>query len=152
MQTMSPSARCALMNSPPSQVSNKPAGADLEMTNIDLSGSGQMIVATAGSTLMLSMDYTLHETRCEANCIDQIEVGWMQGSNGPRSGCVFDAAVSKANGVMGQVQGFSITAPMTSGNYDLRTNIGQNTSCGSGSWFAGEVPDPSTTIARLCVR
>ncbi len=135
---------------PTATVSDTPTGADLTMDTITISSQGQLVVATAGAPLALSLHFTLTDTRC-AQCIDQLEVGWMQGTTGPRSGCAWNGQVPNPGGVNRNVTSFAITAPTTPGVYDLRTNIGQNTSCGTGSWWAGEVPAADTTIAKLCV-
>jgi hypothetical protein len=135
---------------PPTSVSLAPSNADLTMTSIDLGGSGQRIVGSAGSNVELTLHFTLTDMRCQ-ECIDQLEVGWMQGSSGPRSGCAWDGGVPNPDGVTENVTDFKIAVPSMSGQYELRTNIGQNTQCGTGSWWAGEVPAASTTIAILCV-
>jgi hypothetical protein len=132
-------------------VVDMPTGAVLTMDTIDVSGQGQMIVAAPGATLKLDVHFTLVDKRCQ-ECIDQLEVGWMQAATGPRSGCVWDDRVPNPSGVDQTVKNFTITAPAVAGAYDLRTNIGQNTACGSGpSWWDGEVPPASSTIALLCV-
>jgi hypothetical protein len=144
---------CGPMPTPVSTtVSDQPTGANLTMSTINVSTQGQLIVATAGQTLSLGLHFTLTDTRCMQSCIDQVEVGWMQGTTGPRSGCVWSNNVPDPGGVTQNVSGFTIKAPMTPGTYDLRTNIGQNTSCGNGTaWWANEVPAATSTIAILCV-
>jgi hypothetical protein len=139
-----------LPTAPTANVSDKPMGANLTMSTIDISTQGQLVVATAGASLSLSMHFTLSDNRCPM-CIDQVEVGWMQGTTGPRSGCAWDGGVPNPGMINQNVNSFTITAPTTPGQYDLRTNIGQNTSCGNGSWWVGEVPAAATTIAILCV-
>lgn len=134
----------------PTSISDKPTGANLTMDTIDVSSQGQLVVAAKGASLTLSLHFTLTDTRCMM-CIDQLEVGWMQNTTGPRSGCAWNGGVPNPGGVDRNVMTFAITAPTTAGAYDLRTNIGQNTSCGTGSWWANEVPAAATTIAKLCV-
>lgn len=115
-------------------------------TQISVNGA-QMVVAAPGATIAVAFHYVVTDTACPSACIDQIEIGYVPGS---RKGCVFDQTVSKTTGAMGDAT-TSLTAPMTAGAYDIRTNIGQNTSCGSTtSWWAG-TPDDTRTIARLCV-
>jgi hypothetical protein len=141
----------------PGNVSDTPSGADLAMTQIDVTGgvagggmgSGQVVVVSANVQVDLSLHFTLTDSRCE-NCTDQLEVGWMQGTTGPRSGCAWDGSVG--SGVTEVVTNFQITTPTTTGGYDLRTNIGQADSCGGGSWFANEVPAANTTIVKICVQ
>ncbi|MGE5183488.1 MAG: hypothetical protein ACM31C_15560 [Acidobacteriota bacterium] len=135
---------------PGATVTDAPSGANLTMTTIDVSTQGQLIVATSKQALALSLHFTLTDGRCQ-ECIDQVEVGWMQGTTGPRSGCAWNGGVPNPGGINTAVTSFAIAAPATAGVYDLRTNIGQNTSCGSGSWWANEVPAASSTIAILCV-
>jgi len=136
---------------PTASVSDKPSGANLTMSTIDISTQGQLVVATPGASLSLSMHFTLSDSRCMM-CIDQLEVGWMQGTTGPRSGCAWDGGVPNPGMISQNVTSFAITAPSTPGVYDLRTNIGQNYSCGSGtSWWNSDVPAASTTISKLCV-
>lgn len=115
-------------------------------TQISVNGA-QMVVAAPGATLAVAFHYVITDTACSSACIDQIEIGYVAGS---RKGCVFDQTVSKQNGALGDAT-TSLTAPTTPGAYDIRTNIGQNTSCGNtSSWWAG-TPDDTRTIARLCV-
>lgn len=142
----------------PGNVSDTPSGADLAMTQIDLTGgvaggglgSGQVVVVKANTNVDLSLHFSLTDSRCE-DCTDQLEVGWMQGSSGPRSGCAWNGSVG--GGVTEVVTDFPITTPTTTGAYDLRTNIGQADSCGGGSsWFASEVPASNTTIVKICVQ
>jgi hypothetical protein len=142
---------CGELSAPPATVTDMPTGAVLAMTSISLSGSGQVVYASPSAQLKLSLSFTLTDTRC-GECVDQLEVGWMQGSSGPRSGCAWDGAVPRPGGVSPAVSDFAITAPSAVGAYDLRTNIGQGSDCGNGSWFASEVPAADTTIAKLCVQ
>jgi hypothetical protein len=104
-------------------------------------------------TVGLTLTMNLTDTRC-GECDDQLEVGWMQGSSGNRSGCAFDNGVPNPGGVHMTITDFQIATPSTAGVYDLRTNIGQNFSCyanGADNWWAGEVPAADTTIVRVCV-
>jgi hypothetical protein len=139
--------------SPPSTVTDAPSGASLVMSSIELGSGGQLVVVAPAVTVDLTLTMDLHDSRC-GECIDQLEVGWMQGTTGNRSGCAFDGDVPNPAGVEKPISKFPIETPTSTGQYDLRTNIGQNTSCdhdGADNWWAGEVPAASTTIVTICV-
>lgn len=138
---------------PPTTVTLAPTGASLAMTAIDLSGQGQLAIVAPNTTASLSLHMRLTDMRC-MQCIDQLEVGWVQNNTGNRSGCAFDNTVPNPGGVDQAITDFSITTPTTPGSYDLRTNIGQNFSCNAGganNWWGGSVPVAATTIVKICV-
>jgi hypothetical protein len=140
--------------SPPTTVVVAPNGATLTMTAIDLSGQGQVALVAPGAATSLSLDMRLVDSRCDQECIDQLEVGWVRSGTGHRSGCAFDNGVPEPNGVHKTISGFTIAAPTMPGAYELRTNIGQNFSCtanGANDWWGGVTPAASTTIVAACV-
>jgi hypothetical protein len=136
---------------PPSTVTMTGNNGDtnVELTEIDLGGTGRLAVATSLQFVQLELEYEITDTSCPGNCIDQIEVGWVPGG---RIGCPFDDAVSRSQGAEGDIS-MMVRAPNTPQVYDLRANIGQNFSCthnGANSWWGG-TPAVSRTIAKLCV-
>lgn len=119
------------------------------ITQVNLDATGRLAVAVSQENVAFSFHYDITDTSCPGNCVDQIEVGWVAGG---RSGCPFDATVSKQNGATGNWAG-TIRTPTNKGTYDLRANIGQNYSCtyqGATGWWGG-TPAASRTIAKLCV-
>ena len=123
----------------------------ITLSAIDVSGQGQLVNATPGAGLAVGFHYVLHENRCTGNCIDQIEIGYDM--TGGRRGCGYDGTVNHVNGVTGTVTGFALTAPTTAGVYQIATDVSQAANCGTSSdwWPDGTQPDPSWTIALLCV-
>ncbi len=122
----------------------------ITLTAIDFASSGQVFIATAGSSISYTIHYDITDTACPGNCVDQIEIGYVPGG---RVACPFDAQVSKANGASGTITA-TMTAPTQTGSYDIRTNIGQNYSCtynGATGWWGGTTPSAAWTIAKLCV-
>jgi len=119
---------------------------NVQLTTIAVNGV-QLVEAAPGASLAVSLHYAITDTACPQACIDQIEIGLVTGG---RKGCLYDHAVSESTGAMGNAAK-TLTAPTTPGTYDIRTNLGQNTSCGTTtSWWNAE-PDDTRTIARLCV-
>ena len=123
----------------------------LTVTGTNLDQTTTLAVATSGENVTLAFNFSITDTACAQQCIDQIEIGW---SPGNRVKCVFDMAVSATNGASGPIN-TTITAPTTTTPqvYDLRINLGQNFSCnymGAMGWYT---PAPGTpqTIAKLCV-
>jgi hypothetical protein len=133
---------------------------DLSLTSIDLTGgeagslaSGQLVVAKAGASMTLALDFTITDTTCTQSCVDQVEVGWVQGTTGPRDGCVWSGDVPEPNGTGSNVTGFTIKAPSAAGEYDLRTDIGQGNSCGTQTtWWNPPAPPAAQTLVKLCVQ
>jgi hypothetical protein len=122
---------------------------DTTVWNVNLDSAGRLAVAAPQLNAPLTFNYSITDTACPANCIDQLEIGWVPGG---RSGCVFDGQVSKAGGESGNAS-VTIRTPATPGVYDLRVNLGQNFSCnyqGATAWWGG-TPATSRTIAKLCV-
>jgi hypothetical protein len=121
------------------------------ITNVNLDGTGRLAVATPGENISLTFSYAIADTACQGNCVDQLEIGWVP--PGSRMMCVFDNAVSKANGASGTVN-TTVQARSTPMVYDLRIELGQNYSCsygGASSWWDGQAPGTNRTIAKLCV-
>ncbi len=122
---------------------------NVSLTAIAFAGSGQLVVAAPGATVTYTMHYAITDTACPGDCIDQIEIGFVAGG---RYDCPFDGTVSKATGETGTIN-TTIKVPTTAGNYDIRTNIGQNFSCTSGGatgWW-NATPGAAWTVAKLCV-
>ena len=135
----------------------------LQLQNIDVSGGGgggfgnhatggsRRIVVQSDDTIGLALQYTLKDTGCPGNCIDQIEYGLMP----DRDGCLFDDVVSKSSGVSGQ-SSVTLSAPNVAEptQYELRVHVGRNFSCtynGAHAWYQGSPPS-GNTIAYVCVR
>lgn len=119
------------------------------LTSIAFDAGSSLIVVARGAAIPYHYDWKITDTACGGNCIDQLEIGFVAGR---RVGCDVDQAISKGFGNTGHVDG-SVTAPLTAGTYDLRTNIGQNFSCnynGANNWWGG-TPSSTRTIAKLCV-
>ncbi|HEY5926038.1 MAG TPA: hypothetical protein VIV11_30335 [Kofleriaceae bacterium] len=127
---------------------------DTSITSVNLDSTGRLAIATTQEIISLRFNYAISDTACAGNCIDQIEIGWTPGN---RYGCPFDQVVSKQNGAAGTIT-TTIRAPNTTGTYDLRVNLGQNTGCfdnGANDWWgmsASQDPAATRTIAKLCVR
>ncbi len=123
----------------------------ITLSAIDVSTQGQLVSATPGADLAVGFHYVLDEDRCSGNCIDQIEIGYDM--TGGRRGCGYDGTVNHVNGVTGTVTGFAMTAPTTPGMYRIATDVSQADSCAVTTewWPDGTPPDPSWTIALLCV-
>ena len=123
---------------------------NIKLTQVNLATTGRYAVATTQQNISITFSYTITDTSCPGNCVDQIEIGWVAGG---RSSCPFDNAVSKQNGASGNISTM-IRTPTNPGSYDLRANIGQNYSCtynGATGWWGGTTPSSTRTIARLCV-
>lgn len=119
--------------------------------SIDVDHMGQLVVGAPGETVSLSAHLDITDHACPQACVDQLEYGFVPGA---RVGCAFDNTVNPHFGVD---QGVSATfaLPATPGVYDLRVNIGQNTSCDAGGgdangWW-GSDPGAADAIARVCV-
>ena len=111
-------------------------------------GTNRLVVVAPGGTFSMGFTFAIHDTACTVACRDQIEYGFVAGT---RQGCVFDAVVPKATGTTGQAQA-TVTAPTTPGVYDLRVDLGQNTSCGTTTaWWANVTPPAAQTLAKVCV-
>ena len=84
-----------------------------------------------------------------SNCNAQVEFG-IAGVG--RAGCLFDGTVGDNLYQFNLNRNATITAPATSGLYELRAQVATSTSCGTGSaWSGGTEPDASRTFAYLCV-
>ncbi|HEY3802103.1 MAG TPA: hypothetical protein VGL61_05820 [Kofleriaceae bacterium] len=123
------------------------------LSNINIDSTNQRVVAAPGARVSVKLHYDITDTACPDSCRDQIEIGWVAGT---RSGCVFDDGVSKQKGAAGNLaSGTTITVPTTPGEYDLRTNIGQNNACddsgGDANGWWGSDPGSNDTIAKVCV-
>jgi len=124
---------------------------NIKLTQVNLKATGRYAVATSQQNISIAFSYAITDTSCQGNCVDQIEIGWVAGG---RSGCPYDAVVSKQSGASGNISTM-IRAPTNKGTYDLRSNIGQNFSCtynGASGWWGGTTPAATRTIAKLCVR
>ena len=127
-------------------VGNTTWGATL--SNVNFGGSTRK-VATKNTDVSLSFDYSIHDNSCAGNCIDQIEVGIIEGN---RQRCPFDQAVPKGQNATG-TRTTMLRIPNTPGLYSVRYGLGENFSCTSGganTWWLGE-PDATHTIAIVCV-
>jgi hypothetical protein len=113
--------------------------------------SEQFVVADGGSSFQLAARYSIDDTACPGNCIDQIEYGFMPS----RRGCLFDETVDRNDGARGDFQkSWNLPRPTTPTVYELRVAIGQNYSCtynGASGWYLG-APPAAYTIAKVCVR
>ncbi len=121
------------------------------ISNVSLDGTGRFAVAMPNETLSLRFDYSINDTACAGNCIDQLEIGWVP--TGARYACAFDNVVSKSSGASGTVN-TTIPAGGSKLVRDLRIEVGQNYSCdygGATGWWDGQAPVASRTIAKLCV-
>lgn len=116
----------------------------VRISQIAVEGS-QLVSTSPGAQLSVTFRYDIDDTACPGNCVDQLELGYTD-----RVTCVFDQAVNHQNGAQGTINAM-IAAPSQPGLYDLHIAIGQNFSCNSGTnWYFGP-PDPSQTLATLCV-
>jgi hypothetical protein len=119
-----------------------------KMTFTQISANGSQLVAIGpGQAIALSFHYVITDTACQSACVDQIEIGYVPGG---RVECGFDHPVSKQTGAIGDVT-TTLDAPSQPGEYDIRTNIGQNTSCGTTSQWWSSQPSDTRTIVRVCV-
>lgn len=118
----------------------------MTFTQISANGS-QLVVIGPGQSIALSFHYVVTDTACSMACIDQIEIGYVPGG---RVECGFDQAVPKQSGAIGDVT-TTLPAPSQPGAYDIRTNIGQNTACGTTTQWWSSQPSDTRTIARVCV-
>jgi hypothetical protein len=127
-------------------VGNGTWGATLSNVNF---GGGKLKVADKNTDVSLAFAFSIHDSSCPGNCIDQIEVGLIAGD---RQKCPFDATVQKGQNITGN-RTTTIRTPNASGTYFVRYSLGQNFSCTSGganTWWLGP-PGDGTTIAILCV-
>lgn len=136
---------------PPAKVTitEKLGGLRLEISLVGLTNTGLLAVAAPGQSVQLHLHYELVDYVCAGSCREQVEIGWVPGR---RVGCVFDQAVMDNTMVAGNIDA-PITAPDGAQPYDLRVNVGFNTSCngfGADNWWGG-TPDSDQTIAKLCV-
>lgn len=127
-------------------VGNATWGATLSEVNF---GGGRLKVANKNTDVSLSFAFAIHDNSCGGNCIDQIEVGIIEGD---RQKCPFDQAVPKNVGTTG-TRSTTLRTPNAPGLYTVRYGLGENFECvttGHTSWWQGE-PPASHTIAILCV-
>lgn len=138
----------SLPAAPPAAVTvgNTTWGATL--SNVSFGGSTRT-VATRNTDVSLTFDYSIHDSSCTGNCIDQIEVGIITGK---RQKCPFDQAVPKGQNVTGSKTA-TLRIPDAPGVHTVRYGLGENFSCtanGANNWWLGE-PADSHTIAIICV-
>jgi len=128
------------------EMSGNNGDTDIVLTSIK-ANNAQMLNVAPGASIAVAFSYRISDDACSQACRDQIEIGWVPGG---RVGCVFDAVVSPNSDTVGNAAK-TLTAPTQPGAYDIRTNIGQNNSCGTTtSWWASS-PGDGRTIARVCV-
>jgi hypothetical protein len=139
----------------PGDLHLQPNNAQFDITQISLAGAGQVVVVAPGANVALAMHWAMQDQRCASSCVDQLEVGFVDAANvGDRSGCVFDAGVSRNGTTTGSSSAFGLTAPTTPGAYELRLAVGQNFGCtfnGANNWWAGQPPPTANAIVKVCV-
>jgi len=139
------------------QYTNNSGATVTTITQVNLNNTGRMAVVASGNNVSLTFRLQMTDTACGGNCRDQLEAGWIVAATntGNRfTTCLFDAAVSKQNGLDTNLS-FNVGTPTTPRAYDLRVNLGQNNSCGANGnndwWPSNTVPPDARTIARLCI-
>jgi hypothetical protein len=121
------------------------AGEFISIDNVSLAGGSNVIVASSGASVAVTLDFAINDTAC-GGCRDQIEIGTVPGS---RFGCIYDAnpPPGGASGTwMQNVPMPTVSAPTL---VDLRFNLRQDFGCGA-DWWAG-APGPAQTFGAVCV-
>ena len=122
----------------------------ITLTNAAAGGTKLLVVAP-GATVTVSAGYSILDCICPG-CIDQIQVGLVPGAT---KQCIYSNNPSCAPASTG-TGNTMITAPMTTGVYDVRFRIGQDFSCNGTSgqnvgWWENMPPGAAQTVAKICV-
>jgi len=106
------------------------------LKNILVNGGSITAPVARNSTITVQLDYTILNIACR-NCIDQIEIGF---SNSSPSQCIYNGIPGVSPGVS-STKSFTVTAPATSGVYDLAFDRSEGFNCdqalASGKWWSG---------------
>lgn len=125
----------------------------ISLSNTALTGGQRLYSVAPGATFTVTANYSIIDCIC-TGCIDQIQIGLIPGT---AKECLYNGNPSSPCTTATTGTGMrTLTAPMTTGVYQVRFRLGQDLDCDGENndhdgWWTNVPPNAAQTVALVCV-